>query len=304
MKNLSLFCQHYGKKTGTPATQAGFALAIVLLTLFLLGVIGAYLATGFGSRDTEVQNRAAVVQDVVTSVLQVKNVVDTCAATQSGKPDGVKGAPTFSANVNGVTGLVPNYPFGVDAPTNPASAQCNVQNATTSTVPVLFGWASNICCLRDPSTGSRAAYNPWIAADASPPAVNQSALFANPAQPDSSWAAINSQLSANVTSYSSADGLLVVAYANNKGDIRNSYAGSSGVALAIKPAEAYIGDASMNNLMQSITDRLNNLGLSAFYCSNSDPYYYRTVLVRLYRQPGTFVDPCPGSTNTATVPVN
>jgi hypothetical protein len=179
-----------------------------------------------------------------------------------------------------------------------------VQNPTSSDVPAFFGWASNICCLRDPSTGSRAAYNPWIAADASPPAVNQSALFANPAQPDSSWAAINSQLSANVTSYSSADGLLVVAYANSKGDIRNSYAGASGVTLAIKPAEAYIGDASMNNLMQTITDRLNNLGLSAFYCSNSDPYYYRTVLVRLYRAPGTFVNPCPGSTDTATVPVN
>jgi hypothetical protein len=301
MKNLSLFCQDHGKKTSIPAPQAGFALAIVLLTLFLLGVIGAYLATGFGSRDTEVQNRAAVVQDVVTSVLQVKNVVDTCAATQSGLPDGVK-APTFSAAVTNA--LVPNYPFGVDAPTNPASAQCNVQNPTSSGVPTWFGWASNICCLRDPSTGSRAAYNPWLAADASPPAVNQSALFANPAQPPSSWAAINSQLSANVTSYSSADGLLVVAYANAKGDLRNSYAGASGVTLAIKPATAYINDASMNNLMQTITDRLNNLGLSAFYCSNADLYHYRTVLVRLYRQPGTFVDPCPGSTDTATVPVN
>ena len=298
MKNLSLFCQDHGKKTSIPAPQAGFALAIVLLTLFLLGVIGAYLATGFGSRDTEVQNRAAVVQDVVTSVLQVKNVIDTCAATQSGKPDGVKGAPTF-----GVTyALVPNYPFSVDAPTNPASPACNVQNAATGATPSMYGWASNICCLRDPSTGRREAYNPWIAADASPPAVNQSALFANPAQPDSSWAATNPQLSANVTSYSSADGLLVVTYGNAKGDIRDSHAGSSGVALAIKPATAYINDASMNNLMQTITDRLNNLGLSAFYCSNADLYYYRTVVVRLYRQPGTFVDPCPGSTDTARVP--
>lgn len=285
MKNLSLFCQHYRKKTGTPATQAGFALAIVLLTLFLLGVIGAYLATGFGSRDTEVQNRAAVVQDVVTSVLQVKNVVDTCAATQSGKPDGVKGAPTF-----GVTpALAPNYPFGVDAPTNPASAQCNVSNPSSTYIPSSFAWAGNICCLRDPSTGSRAAYNPWLAADAAPPVVGQSAMFANPAQPPT------------------ADSQVVVAYANSSGSM-NTLAGSSGVTLAIKPADAYIGDASMNNLMQSITDRLNNLGLSAFYCNNSaiasTNQYYRTVAVRLYRQPGTLVDPCPGTTNTATVPVN
>jgi len=302
MKNLSLFCQHYGKKTGTPATQAGFALALVLLTLFLLGVIGAYLATGFGSRDTEVQNRAAVVQDVVTSVLQVKNVVDTCAATQSGKPDGVKGAPTFSADVTNA--LVPNYPFGVDAPTNPASAQCNVQNANSSGNPATGVWAGNICCLRDPSNGSRAAYNPWLAADATPPMVGQSALLANPAQPANYMVAAPPT---NPVLYNVADGQLVVAYANNINSM-NTLTGASGVSLFIKPADGYIGDASMNNLMQGITDRLNNLGLTAFYCNNSaiasTNQYYRTVMVRLYRQPGTLVDPCPGTTNTATVPVN
>ncbi len=303
MKNLSLFCQDHGKKTGIPAQQAGFALAIVLLTLFLLGVIGAYLATGFGSRDTEVQNRAAVVQDVVTSVLQVKNVVDTCAATQSGKPDGVKGAPTFSAV--STNGLVPNYPFGVDAPTNPASAQCNVSNPTGGTVPINFAWAGNICCLRDPSTGSRAAYNPWLAADATPPVVGQSAMFANPAQPPSP--VYIGALPSTPAPYNVADSQVVVAYANNTGEMSTN-SGSSGVTIAIKPADGYIGDASMNNLMQSITDRLNNLGLSAFYCNNSaiasTNQYYRTVLVRLYRQPGTKVDPCPGTTNTDTVPVN
>jgi hypothetical protein len=302
MKNLSLFCQNHRKKTEIPAQQAGFALAIVLLTLFLLGVIGAYLATGFGSRDTEVQNRAAVVQDVVTSVLQVKNVVDTCAATQSGKPDGVKGAPTFSAGVTNA--LVPNYPFGVDAPTNPASAQCNVSNPTSSTIPSTMSWASNICCLRDPSTGSRAAYNPWLAADAAPPVVGQSALLANPAQPANYMIA---SIPTNPVTYPSADSQVVIAYANSTPEIR-TLSGGSGVTLFIKPADGYIGDASMNNLMQSITYRLNNLGLSAFYCNNSaiasTNQYYRTVLVRLYRQPGTFVDPCPGSTNTATVPVN
>jgi len=300
MKNLSLFCQHYGKKTGTPATQAGFALALVLLTLFLLGVIGAYLATGFGSRDTEVQNRAAVVQDVVTSVLQVKNVVDTCVATQSGLPDGVKGAPTFPASVSN---LVPNYPFAVDAPTNPASAQCNVSNPTSSTIPSTMSWASNICCLRDPSTGSRAAYNPWLAIDAAPPVVGQSAMFANPAQTASYIAA----LPPSPLPYPSADSQVVIAYANNISSM-NTLTGASGVSLFIKPADGYIGDVSMNNLMQTITDRLNNLGLTAFYCNNSaiasTNQYYRTVLVRLYRQPGTLVDPCPGTTNTATVPVN
>lgn len=303
MKNLSLFCQNHRKKTAIPAPQAGFALAIVLLTLFLLGVIGAYLATGFGSRDTEVQNRAAVVQDVVTSVLQVKNVVDTCAATQSGLPDGVKGAPTFSAGVT--SALVPNYPFGVDAPTNPASAQCNVQNPTSSTVPANFAWAGNICCLRDPSNGSRAAYNPWLAADANPPVVGQSAMFANPAQPPSPI--YIGPLPTNPVLYNVADSQLVIAYANSKGEM-STLGGASGVTLAIKPAANYISDASMNNLMQGITDRLNNLGLTAFYCNNSaiasTNQYYRTVVVRLYRQPGTLVDPCPGTTNTATVPAN
>ena len=303
MKNLSLFCQNHRKKTSIPAPQAGFALAIVLLTLFLLGVIGAYLATGFGSRDTEVQNRAAVVQDVVTSVLQVKNVVDTCAATQSGKPDGVKGAPTFSAGVTNA--LVPNYPFGVDAPTNPASAQCNVSNPSSTYIPSSFAWAGNICCLRDPSTGSRAAYNPWLAADAAPPVVGQSAMFANPAQPPSPD--YIGALPSTPAPYNVADSQVVVAYANSSGSM-NTLAGSSGVTIAIKPAEAYIGDASMNNLMQGISDRLNNLGLTAFYCNNSaiasTNQYYRTVVVRLYRQPGTLVDPCPGTTNTATVPVN
>ena len=303
MKNLSLFCQDHGKKTAIPATQAGFALAIVLLTLFLLGVIGAYLATGFGSRDTEVQNRAAVVQDVVTSVLQVKNVVDTCAATQSGKPDGVKGAPTFSAGVTNA--LVPNYPFGEDAPTNPASAQCNVSNPSSTYIPSSFAWAGNICCLRDPSTGSRAAYNPWLAADAAPPVVGQSAMFANPAQPPSPD--YIGALPSTPAPYNVADSQVVVAYANSSGSM-NTLAGSSGVTIAIKPADGYIGDASMNNLMQGISDRLNNLGLTAFYCNNSaiasTNQYYRTVVVRLYRQPGTLVDPCPGTTNTATVPVN
>ena len=302
MKNLSLFCQNQRKKTAIPAPQAGFALAIVLLTLFLLGVIGAYLATGFGSRDTEVQNRAAVIQDVVTSVLQVKNVVDTCAATQSGLPDGVKSAPTFSAGVT--SALVPNYPFGVDAPTNPASAQCNVSNASSSTVPANFAWAGNICCLRDPSNGSRAAYNPWLAADATPPMVGQSALFANPAQPANYMVAAPPT---NPVLYNVADGQVVVAYANSKGEM-STLTGASGVSLLIKPADGYIGDASMNNLMQGITDRLNNLGLTAFYCNNSaiasTNQYYRTILVRLYRQPGTLVDPCPGTTNTATVPAN
>ena len=300
MKNLSLFCQDHGKKTGIPAQQAGFALAIVLLTLFLLGVIGAYLATGFGSRDTEVQNRAAVVQDVVTSVLQVKNVVDTCAATQSGKPDGVKGAPAVFYTMF----LVPNYPYGVDAPTAPASAACNVQNATTpSSVPVNFAWAGNICCLRDPSMGSREAYNPWLAADAAPPVVGQSAMFANPAQPPSPN--YIGPLPTNPVPYNVANSQVVVAYANSNGEMRSS-AGASGVTLAVKPSAQYINDASMNNLMQTITDRLNNSGLTAFYCNNSTiastDLYYRTVLVRLYRQPGTFVDPCPGSSNTARVP--
>jgi hypothetical protein len=236
MKNLSLFCQDHGKKTGIPAQQAGFALAIVLLTLFLLGVIGAYLATGFGSRDTEVQNRAAVVQDVVTSVLQVKNVVDTCAATQSGKPDGVKGAPTFSAGVTNA--LVPNYPFGVDAPTNPASAQCNVQNPTSSGTPATGVWAGNICCLRDPSTGSRAAYNPWIAADAAPPVVGQSALLANPAQPANYMIA---SIPTNPVTYPSADSQVVIAYANSTPEIR-TLSGGSGVTLFIKPADGYCFD--------------------------------------------------------------
>ncbi len=301
MKNLSLFCQNHRKKTAIPATQAGFALAIVLLTLFLLGVIGAYLATGFGSRDTEVQNRAAVVQDVVTSVLQVKNVVDTCVATQSGLPDGIKLAPpAFGVN----WALVPNYPFGVDAPTNPASAQCNVSNASSSSVPANFAWAGNICCLRDPSTGSRAAYNPWLAADATPPVVGQSAMFANPAQPNPGYIG---PPPTNSVLYNVADSQVIVAYANNKGEM-SANSGSSGVTLAIKPADGYIGDASMVNLMQSIADRLNNLGLTAFYCNNSaiasTNQYYRTVVVRLYRQPGTLVDPCPGTTNTATVPAN
>ena len=301
MKNLSLFCQDHGKKTSIPAPQAGFALAIVLLTLFLLGVIGAYLATGFGSRDTEVQNRAAVVQDVVTSVLQVKNVVDTCAATQSGKPDGVKGAPTFSA---AVTYLVPNYPFAVDAPTNPASAQCNVSNPTSSTIPATMSWASNICCLRDPSTGSRAAYNPWLAIDAAPPVVGQSALFSNPFQPapdmPSGWMA---PLPSNAVSPTSADNQIVVAYDNVRGEMRTGN-GVSGVVLTIKPATLYIGEKSVQNLLQTIKDRLNNLGLTAFYCQSPGNWYDQTVVVRLYRQPGTFVDPCPGSTDTATVPVN
>ncbi|MFN5173538.1 MAG: hypothetical protein ACK5WY_05215 [Holosporaceae bacterium] len=288
------------KQSKSHNPRAGFALAIVLLTLFLLGVIGAYLATGFGSRDTEVQNRAAVVQDVVTSVIQVKNVVDTCVATQSGLPDGVKSAPTFFAGVTNL--LVPNYPFAVDAPTNPASDQCNVSNLRSSWVPALWGWASNICCLRDPSTGSRAAYNPWVTSDTTPPIVGQSSLFANPAQPTASWVPYNPELSTNVGSYSSADGLMVVTYANNNYDYRATGGGVSGVSLTIKPAANYINDASVDNLMQTITDRLNNLGLSAFYCRNPDPYFYRTVWVRLYRQPGTFVNPCPGSTDTAVVP--
>lgn len=281
--------------------RAGFALAVVLLTLFLLGVIGAYMATGFGSRDTEVQNRAAIIQDVVTSVLQVKNVVDTCAATQSGKPDGVKGAPTFSANV--IDALVPNYSFGVDAPTNPASAQCNVSNPLTNPVPSQFAWASNICCLGNPSTGSRAAYNPWLAVDAPPPVVNQSAVFANPAQPPNPN--YLGALPGNPVTYNVADSQVVIAYANNKNEM-NTLLGSSGVSLAIKPANNYINDQSMVNLMQGITDRLNNLGMTAFFCNNSNiqpnNQYYRTVIVRLYRQPGTRVDPCPGTTNTATVP--
>jgi hypothetical protein len=229
----------------------------------------------------------------------VKNVVDICVATQSGLPDGIKLAPP-AFGVNGA--LVPNYPFGVDAPTNPASAQCNVQNPISSTIPVNFAWAGNICCLRDPSTGSRAAYNPWLAADATPPVVGQSAMFANPAQPNPGYIG---PLPTNPVLYNVADSQVVVAYANNKGEMSN-LGGSSGVTLVIKPAESYIGDASMNNLMQGISDRLNNLGLAAFFCNNAsigNPYY-RAVLVRLYRQPGTKVNPCPGSTDTATVPAN
>jgi hypothetical protein len=134
--------------------------------------------------------------------------------------------------------------------------------------------------------------------------VGQSALLANPAQPANYMIA---SIPTNPVTYPSADSQVVIAYANSTPEIR-TLSGGSGVTLFIKPADGYIGDASMNNLMQSITDRLNNLGLSAFYCNNSaiasTNQYYRTVLVRLYRQPGTFVDPCPGSTNTATVPVN
>jgi hypothetical protein len=128
-------------------------------------------------------------------------------------------------------------------------------------------------------------------------------MFANPDQTASYIAA----LPPSPLPYPSADSQVVVAYANSSGSM-NTLAGSSGVTIAIKPAEAYIGDASMNNLMQGISDRLNNLGLTAFYCNNSaiasTNQYYRTVVVRLYRQPGTLVDPCPGTTNTATVPVN
>lgn len=280
--------------------NAGFALAVVLLTLFLLGVIGAYMATGFGSRDTEVQNRAAVIQDVVTSVIQVKNVVDSCVATQSGLPDGNMMAPLYPASLGK---LVPNYPFAVDAPTNPASAQCNVSNASSSTVPANGAWVSNICCLGNPSTGSRAAYNPWLAVDAPPPVVNQSAVFANPAQPPNPN--YLGALPGNPVTYNVADSQVVIAYANNKNEL-NTLLGSSGVSLAIKPANNYINDQSMVNLMQGITDRLNNLGMTAFFCNNSNiqpnNQCYRTVIVRLYRQPGTRVDPCPGTTNTATVP--
>ncbi len=282
--------------------HAGFALAVVLLTLFLLGVIGAYLATGFGSRDTEVQNRAAVIQDVVTSVIQVKNVVDSCVATQSGLPDGNMNAPAaFAAATQNA--LVLNYPFAVDAPTNPASLQCNVSNPSASTIPANFAWVSNICCLRNSSSGSRAAYNPWLVGDATPPVVGQSALFANPAQPPSPN--YLGALPTNPVTYNVADSQVVVAYANNKAEM-STLSGASGVTLAIKPAANYISDASMVNLMQGISDRLNNLGLAAFFCNNasilSTNQYYRTVLVRLYREPGTRIDPCPGSSNTAVVP--
>ena len=301
MKNLSLFCQNHRKKTAIPVTQAGFALAIVLLTLFLLGVIGAYLATGFGSRDTEVQNRAAVVQDVVTSVLQVKNVVDTCAATQSGKPDGVKGAPTFSADVTNYH-LVPNYPFGVDAPTNPASPRCNVNNPSTSNVPSTMSWASNICCLRNPSSGSRAAYNPWIEFDVPPPVIGQSDLFSNPAQPapnmSTGWMA---PLPSNAVIYNDPKSQIVIAYDNVRGEMRTAL-GVSGVVLTIKPDAKYSADQSMQAMLQNITERLNDLGLPAFFCKVPSNWYDNTIVVRLYREPGTYVNPCPGSTDTAVVP--
>jgi hypothetical protein len=83
------------------------------------------------------QNRAAAVQDVVTSVIQVKNVVDSCVATQSGLPDGNMNAPAaFAAATQNA--LVLNYPFAVDAPTNPASLQCNVRQSFCLNYPCQF----------------------------------------------------------------------------------------------------------------------------------------------------------------------
>lgn len=279
--------------------RTGFALAIVLLTLFLLGVIGAYLATGFGSRDTEVQNRAAVVQDVVTAVIQVKNVVDSCVATQSGLPDGNMMAPLYPASLGN---LVPNYPFAVDAPTNPASPRCNVNNPNTSTIPSTMSWASNICCLRNPSSGSRAAYNPWIEFDVPPPVIGQSDLFSNPAQPAPNMSTgYMAPLPSNAVIYNDPKSQIVIAYDNIRGEMRTSL-GVSGVVLTIKPDTKYSADQSMQAMLQNITERLNNLGLPAFFCKVPSNWYDNTIVVRLYREPGTYVNPCPGSTDTAVVP--
>jgi hypothetical protein len=87
-------------------------------------------------------------------------------------------------------------------------------------------------------------------------------------------------LPTNPVTYNVADSQVVVAYANNKAEM-STLSGASGVTLAIKPAANYISDASMVNLMQGISDRLNNLGLAAFFCNNasilSTNQYYRTV---------------------------
>ena len=260
----------------------GFALAVVLLALFLLGMIGAFIARGGGStRELSAQNKAALVNDLVTAVQNVKSVVDYCVADGGGVPT------QFTA---AAPALVPNYPFAVDAPNN----ACGVAPAS-SLIPAQFGWADNICCMPNPTTGSTTPYNPWLVVKVAKPVVNGADLFANYAQ--------NDTLYANGGDASlPPDRQLVVAYANSKGPM-NTLGGASGVTLAIRPATAYLNDASMQATMQSVAARLKTIGFAAFYCGDSaGPTYNRTVVVRLYQQSGTKVDPCPSATSTAVVP--
>lgn len=308
--------------------QRGFALAIILISLFLIGIIGAYIARTNKNTDVgEVQNKAAIVTDVVSSITQIKNVVDYCVANAPSEwptalPDGAGGTTDMNTFSNVTTRLVPKYPFAVDPPSNPGVAACSIRglgNSGSAWVrPTWWSWPGNICCVKN--DGARTAYNPWAELDIVPPVLKNSGLFANPAQDNSqdrpspgwTWLGVYTPLPAGVTwlTYPNADGQVVVFYNNNKNSMNTtSTSASSGAALIVRPfGNQTLGglekEKSMQALMASISDRLNRSGLESYHCNTypGDSYMYNAVVVRLYRQPGTRVNPCPSSPDTTTVP--
>lgn len=303
--------------------QRGFALAIILISLFLIGIIGAYIARTNKNTDVgEVQNKAAIVTDVVSSITQIKNVVDYCVANAPSEwptalPDGAGGTTDMNTFSNVTTRLVPKYPFAVDPPSNPGVAACSIRGLNNTPPnwirPTWWSWPGNICCVKNDA--ARTAYNPWAELDIVPPVVKNSGLFANPAQDNitnrptpgwTGWTTYNPLPSA-VTwlTYPNADGQVAVFYNNSKESMNTvSYRASSGAALIVRPASDALGnEKSMQSLLSSISDRLNRSGLESYFCNKSgDSYMYNAVVVRLYRQPGTRVNPCPSSPDTTTVP--